>query len=128
MGLADERRFTNYHRVLNRAVWQGWFAAKVLLGLLVALLPPGAPLCLLVDETLERRNGDKIRTKGVYRDSVRSCRKHVAYSHGLRWVAMTLVVALPWSCRPWVLPIAHMEQFEDRLMEPPDDRRNGARP
>jgi len=50
VGLADERRFTNYHRVLNRAAWHGWFAAKILLGLLVALLPPGAPLWLLVDE------------------------------------------------------------------------------
>ena len=104
MGLAEERRFTNYHRVLNRAVWQGWFAAKVLLGLLVALLPPGAPLCLLVDETLERRNGDKIRTKGVYRDAVRSSRKHVVHSCGLRWVTMMLLVPLPWSRRPWALP------------------------
>ena len=104
MGLADERRFTNYHRVLNRAVWPGWFAAKVLLGLLVALLPPGAPLWLLVDETLERRNGDKIRTKGVYRDAVRSSRKHVVHAHGLRWVAMRLLVPLPWSSRPWALP------------------------
>ena len=37
LGLAHERHFTNYHRVLNRAVWHGWFAAKILLGLLVAL-------------------------------------------------------------------------------------------
>ena len=104
MGLANERRFTNYHRVLNRSVWHSWFAAKVLLGLLVALLPSGAPLCLLVDETLERRNGEKIKTKGIYRDAVRSSRKHVVHSYGLRWVAMMLLVPLPWSRRPWALP------------------------
>ena len=40
MGLADERCCTNYHRILNRAVWNGWFAAKGLLGLLAGRLPP----------------------------------------------------------------------------------------
>jgi predicted cupin superfamily sugar epimerase len=72
MGLAQEEHFTNYHRVLNRAVWHGWAAARILLGLLVALLPQGAPVQILVDETIERRNGSKIKTKGVFRDAVRS--------------------------------------------------------
>ena len=47
VGLAQERHFTNYHRVLNRAVWHGWLVAKVLLGFLVALLPQGSALQLL---------------------------------------------------------------------------------
>jgi hypothetical protein len=103
-GLAQERQFTNYHRVLNRAVWHGWFAAKVLLGLLVALLPPGSVLQILVDETIERRNGSKLKTKGVFRDAVRSSRKKVVYCYGLRWVAMMLLIPFPWSPRPWALP------------------------
>jgi hypothetical protein len=104
IGLAQERHFTNYHRVLNRAVWQTTFTAKVLLGLLVALLPPGMPLQILVDETMERRNGAKIKTKGVFRDAVRSSRKKVVHCYGLRWVAMMLLVPVPWSRRPWALP------------------------
>ena len=104
MGLAQERRFTNYHRVLNRAVWHACFAAKALLGLLVRLLPPKAPLQILVDETIERRNGSKIKTKGVFRDAVRSSRNKVFHCYGLRWVAMMLLVAVPWSSRPWRYP------------------------
>jgi hypothetical protein len=104
MGLAGERRFTNFHRVLNRAVWHTCFAAKILLGLLVKILPPGAPLHILVDETIERRKGDKIKTKGVFRDAVRSSRSKVVHCYGLRWVAMMLIVVLPWSNRPWALP------------------------
>jgi len=65
VGLAQETHFTNYHRVLNRTVWHVWFAAKVLLGLLVALLPPQVPLLVAVDETIERRKGLKIKTKGA---------------------------------------------------------------
>jgi DDE superfamily endonuclease len=104
VGLAQERGFTNYHRVLNRAVWNASLCAKVLLGLLVLLAPPGLPLRILVDETLERRKGDKIKTKGLYRDAVRSSRKKVVHCYGLRWVAMMLLVPLPWSSRPWALP------------------------
>jgi DDE superfamily endonuclease len=104
LGLAHERHFTNYHRVLNRAVWHGWLAAKILLGLLVALLTPGTPLVILVDETIERRKGKRIKTKGIYRDAVRSSRNKVVHCFGLRWVAMMLLVPVPWSHRPWALP------------------------
>jgi len=104
VGLSRERHFTNYHRVLNRAVWNACFAAKVLLGLMVSLLPPGVPLQILVDETMERRKGEKIKTKGVFRDAVRSSRKKVVHCYGLRWVAMMLLVPVPWSSRPWALP------------------------
>jgi len=104
MGLSGETHFTNYHRVLNRAVWHACFGSKVLLGLLIPLLPAGLPIALLVDETIERRKGEKIKNKGVFRDSVRSTRKKAVRCYGLRWVSMMLVVYLPWSSRPWALP------------------------
>ena len=44
MGLAHERRFTNYHRLLNRDAWPCLAAGRVLLGLILAVLPPDAPL------------------------------------------------------------------------------------
>src|SRR6266702_215571 len=47
MGLAAERRFTNYHRVLNRATWSARQASRILLGLLIWL--PGRRLVLVVD-------------------------------------------------------------------------------
>src|ERR671922_1445784 len=39
-GLATERRFTNYHRVLNRATWSTRQASRILLGVLITLLVP----------------------------------------------------------------------------------------
>ena len=44
LGLGTERRFEKYHRVLSRAQWSGLHGAKILLGLLVSLLPPGWPV------------------------------------------------------------------------------------
>ena len=77
MGLAAERRFTNYHRVLNRATWSARHASRILLGVLITLLvPPGATIVLGADDTVERRSGRKIAAKGCYRDAVRS--SHIA--------------------------------------------------
>ena len=105
MGLSDEQHFINYHRVLSRAVWSSLALSRVLLGLLVSLLlSAGAPLIVGVDDTLERRRGDQIKAKGVFRDAVRSSRRKVVTSFGLRWVCMMLLVPLPWSTHPWALP------------------------
>ena len=48
-GLARERCFVNYHRVLNRAAWSGREAARVLLGLLLAAFAPRGPVILGLD-------------------------------------------------------------------------------
>src|SRR5215210_3422868 len=46
-GLCRERRFVNYHRVLNRAAWSGRAAARVLLGLLLEAFVPKGPVLLV---------------------------------------------------------------------------------
>jgi hypothetical protein len=105
MGLKDDQQYQNYHRVLNRAKWCGLTASKILLGLLAAaFVAANAPIILGVDETLERRKGEKIKQKGVFRDAVRSSKKYLVHSFGLRWVSMMLVVSVHWSQRPWALP------------------------
>jgi hypothetical protein len=105
MGLALEHRFTNDHRVLNRARWSARHGSRQLLGLLITLLvPPGAAIVLGADDTVERRSGRKIRATGCYRDGVRSSKKHVIRCFGLKWVAMMLLVPVPWSRRGWALP------------------------
>jgi hypothetical protein len=104
MGLKDEKHFGKYHRVLSRAHWSGLVGARILLGLLVALLPPGWPILIGIDETVERRKGRKIQAKGVYRDAVRSTEKQVVKCLGLKWVSMMLLVPCASSARPWALP------------------------
>ena len=105
MGLRNERQFQRYHRVLNRVKWSGLLISRILLTLLVTtFVVAGMPLVIAADETLERRSGDKIRAKGVFRDAVRSSKKHAVYCFGLRWISMMLLVPVPWSPRVWALP------------------------
>lgn len=105
MGLADEERFEKYHRVLNRDRWSPWVVSQILLSLIIRLcLPAGAPLLLVVDETLERRWGPKIKYKGWFRDPVRSTANKVVKALGIRWIVLAIVVPVPWSERGWALP------------------------
>jgi hypothetical protein len=109
LGLKEDKQYQNYHRVLNRAKWSGLQASQILLGLLVTVfVSAGVPIVLGADETLERRRGEKIKAKGIFRDAVRSSHKYTNYSSGLRWVSMMLLVSLPWSDRVWALPILTM--------------------
>jgi hypothetical protein len=105
MGLANSSHFTNYHRVLNRAQWSPWVLSKLLLALIIRFfVPTGMPLLLVVDETLERRRGRKIKCKGWFRDPIRSTVNHVSKSLGIRWICLAILVPVPWSQRLWALP------------------------
>jgi hypothetical protein len=103
-GLGQERRFTNYHRVLNRAAWDARAAARRLLGLLIAAFVPAGPVVLGIDDTIERRRGKRIRAKGIYRDPVRSSKGHFVKASGLRWLSLMLLAPIPWAGRTWALP------------------------
>lgn len=103
-GLSRERRFTNYHRVLNRAVWDPRAAARLLLGLLLATFARSGPVVLGIDDTIERRRGKRIAAKGIYRDPVRSSKSHFVKASGLRWLSLMLLAPIPWAGRIWALP------------------------
>ena len=104
MGLSQERHFQNYHRVLNRAVWSNLMLSLVLLRLLLNTFLSNGPVVVGIDETIERRRGEKIRAKGIYRDPVRSSKSHFVKASGLRWISMMLLVKVPWAKRIWGLP------------------------
>ena len=86
MGLTQEEHFQNYHRVLNRAVWSSLEASRILLIMLVTVFVPCGPIIMGMDDTIERRKGEKIKAKGIYRDPVRSSHSHFVKVSGLRWV------------------------------------------
>ena len=105
MGLGADPNYSKYHGVLNRDRWSPWVVSRILLGLiLLFFVPPGKPLLLVIDETLERRRGKQIKYKGWFRDPIRSTATHVVTTLGLRWICLAVLVPVPWSKRTWSLP------------------------
>ena len=103
-GLSTDKHFQNYHRVLSRAVWSSLSASRILLSLLVAAFAPDGVLVMGLDDTIERRRGEQIKARGIYRDPVRSSRSHFVKASGLRWLSLMLLVPIPWAGRIWALP------------------------
>lgn len=104
MGLSAEPHFQNYHRVLNRARWSALAASRLLLHLVVATFAPEGELVIGLDDTIERRRGEKIKAKGIYRDPVHSSHSHLVKASGLRWLCAMLLVSIPWAGCVWGLP------------------------
>ena len=123
MGLAQEKQFHKYHRVLSNAKWSAYQAARILLGLLVeGLVPAGEPLVFGLDETLERRWGKNITTRGIYRDAVRSSHSYFVKCSGLRWMCpggepMMLLTPIHWTKRVWALPFLTVLAPSERYNE-----------
>src|SRR2546423_6813869 len=65
MGLSQERNYAKYHHVLSRAVWSGLDISAILLRVLLQHFDVGGPLVFGIDETIERRRGEKIAAKGI---------------------------------------------------------------
>lgn len=103
-GRVRERRFVNFHRILNRAAWCPRAGGRILLRLLIDAFVPCGPVVLALDETIERRWGRRIKARGIYRDPVRSSDSHFVKASGLRWMSLMLLAPIPWASRIWALP------------------------
>ena len=121
MGLSDEPHFSNYHQVLNRAVWSPRRLSEMLLALLMKHLDSDEtkPLVFGIDETIERRWGPKIAKRGIYRDAVRSSQSHFVKTSGLRWISLMWLTEIPWAERIWALPfltiLAPSERYHEQI-------------
>jgi hypothetical protein len=104
MGRSAASDFQTYHRVLNRAVWSPLHASRLLLRLLVAVFVPRGVVLFGLDDTIERRRGDHITAKGIYRDPVRSSHAHMVKASGLRWLGCMVLTPIAWANRVWALP------------------------
>src|SRR5918998_6500765 len=102
---ASDEGVSRFHRFLSRATWSGLEGSRILLGLLrKAFVPDGEPIVAVVDDTVERRRGARIRDKGIYRDAVRSSRSFFVKVEGLRWLSFQLAVRPGFARRSWGLP------------------------
>jgi hypothetical protein len=117
MGLSAATDFQTYHRVLNRAVWSPLTASRLLLRLLIAVCIPQGVVVFGLDDTIERRRGEQIQAKGIYRDPVRSSHAYFVKVSGLRWLCCMVLTPIAWANRVWALPFLTVLCPSERFYE-----------
>lgn len=94
-----------YHRVLSRRRWFAWRLARALATQVLQLCVPRGVVACCGDDTVDEHRGKKVYGKGCHRDAVRSTHSHTSFRWGHKWVVLCILVNLPFSTRPWALPI-----------------------
>jgi DDE superfamily endonuclease len=103
-GLSQRWHHTRAHRFFSKASWSADQLGLVLLDLILAVLVgAGAPVRLVVDDTLFRRSGRKVYGAAWHHDPLGIGRRAVAWANN--WVVVGVLVCLPWCRRPVCLPV-----------------------
>jgi hypothetical protein len=56
MGIAHEKNFQNYHRVLSRGVWSNLEASRILLMILVSIFVPSGPIIMGISKWVSKKS------------------------------------------------------------------------
>lgn len=104
LDLSQTKDWSKYHRVLSRAKWSALKCSELLLKKIIATFINDSELIFAMDETIERRWGNKIKARGIYRDAVRSSKSHFVKCSGLRWICVMLITPISWANKFWALP------------------------
>jgi hypothetical protein len=104
--VAGVRHHEAFHRFFSRGTWNPDRMGQLLFEKIVEwLVPAGATIDLVLDDTLTPKNGPKVFGLGNHIDPVRSTKAFRVFAFGHVWVILSVVVWLPFSSRPWALPV-----------------------
>lgn len=103
-GIATVAEHSAFHRCFARARWEPDRLGLLLLTH-VRSRWPHLPLRFVIDDTLAPHKGPQVFGLGCHVDAVRSTRKTKVFTFGHVWVTLALVVQVPFSTRPWAIPL-----------------------
>lgn len=104
-GVAERRHWEAFHRFFSRGTWEPDQLGLLLLDRLEKLLAEDASLCFVIDDTLASKKGPKVFGIGSHLDAVRSTKARKIFCFGHVWVILAVTISVPFSSRPWALPI-----------------------
>jgi hypothetical protein len=103
--VAGTQDHTAFYRFFARGTWHPDTLGRAVFGAVLAVLTPGSPVGLVLDDTLARHKGPHVFGLGTHLDAVRSTRTTKVFAFGHVWVVLAVVVPVPWSHRSFALPV-----------------------
>jgi hypothetical protein len=102
-GLAGVRDHSAFHRVFSTSPWEPDEVGRRLFLFLLRWI--AGAVQLVIDDTLAPHKGPQIFGLGCHLDAVHSTRRTKLFRFGHNWVVLSVVVRLPFTPRPWALPV-----------------------
>ena len=96
-GVVGWRHVSAFHRFFGRARWDPDALGRVAFALALPWVPAGAPLILLVDDSLARKAGKAIALGSMHHDPLLSTRRRPFSRFGHVWVVVALWLPLPFG-------------------------------
>jgi hypothetical protein len=96
-GVVGWRHISAFHRFFGRATWQPDALGKVVFTLALRWLPARAPIILLVDDSLARKEGKAIALGSMHHDPLLSTRRRPFSRFGHVWVVLAVWLPLPFG-------------------------------
>ena len=103
-GASGRLHWQAFHRFFSRATWDIDGLGRTMLSLCAPLLD-SRWLEVVIDDTLAPKKGASVFGAGMHIEPVSSTRRHRNLIRGHCWVVLSLVVQVPWSQRPWAIPL-----------------------
>ena len=104
-GLSRSHEHSTFHRFFSRARWSPDEVGRLLFQWVLGFVADGAPVPVVIDDTLARKKGEHVFGLGTHLDAVRSTKRVQIFCFGHVWVVLAIVVRFPFSKRPWALPV-----------------------
>lgn len=103
--VARRRHHERFHRFFSRGAWSPDAIGRSVFDRILRWVPPDVPIRVVLDDTLTPKKGPHVFGIGSHLDAVRSTRRFRVFSFGHIWVVVSVVVRLPFSSRPWAIPV-----------------------
>lgn len=103
--VAERIHWERYHRFFSRGTWEPDELGRLIVLRALELVLDFVPVRIAVDDTLAPKKGPHVFGLGTHVDAVRSTRKHRVFCFGHCWVTLAVLVRVPFSSRPWALPV-----------------------
>lgn len=105
LSLVEKLNPSTYHRLFSHRRWNSWPLAHAIAKFALDRFVPDGVVRLCGDETVDGHRGKKVYGKARHRDAVRSSHSLTVYRYGHKWIVLAILVELPYTNRPFALPV-----------------------
>jgi len=103
--LTTTKHWSAWYRFFSRSRWSLDELGLKMAELVVDRFVSEGTILVAGDDTLHAKGGAKVFGAAMHHDALSSTKQKVRFQYGHCWVVLAIVVRLPFTVRPWALPV-----------------------